>query len=174
MPFRVSVKEMYKFQEHINLKKKEDIKIGYAMRDDKKISPDDSIRLMTVGYWLEQFVINLDTSINQKPSFIMIDEAHDASWQTDLALRLVLWQINKGAPIKLIISSATLDIASTIKTLGKEPVILSIEEENKNLKIEYVESKDFLELKNGKFSEEFYNQLSETVYKHIKRLKDIF
>lgn len=177
MPFRVSVKEMYKYQNFLN-SHLETVNVGYAMRGDKMTSPNDSVRILTVGYWLEQFlgsilqapegITHTNNEFLMKPSLVMVDEAHDSTWQTDLALRLLLWQLNNGAPIKIIISSATIDIADTIKTIGgKPPIIIRDEEKNINVETIFVLPR-FDPVNRGKMQDSFYKEIEKAVERAFK------
>lgn len=135
MPFRVSVLEMHKFLNKLYPQ----YKFGYAMRGNIDLSPNDNCSLMTVGYWLERFLrsYSLNKGTDKAKQIVMLDEAHDATWQTDLSLRLLLWCIKQGAPIQLIISSATLNIESII---AEKPLKLSIETEKPNVIVHYQDS----------------------------------
>lgn len=169
MPFRVSVKEMFKYQNHLN-QHMTPVNVGYAMRGDKVTTPNDSVRIVTVGYWLEQFLGNVtqgDRDYIMSPSLVMVDEAHDAQWQTDLALRLLLWQLNNGAPIKIIISSATIDVADTIKTIGSQPLIISDEQKNTNVETIFC-NPDATPVSKGKMQDSFYKEIMMTVEKAYK------
>lgn len=137
MPFRVSVLEMHKFLNKLY----PEYKFGYAMRGNIELSPNDNSSLMTVGYWLEKFLRSQQEhgerfSSSKVKQIVMLDEAHDATWQTDLSLRLLLWCIKQGAPIQLIISSATLDIESIVAT---NPLKLCVETEKPNVIVHYQE-----------------------------------
>ncbi len=108
-PYRVSVKSMYEYQLVAN---RSDllipINLGYGMRGDISLKNKQSVQLLTVGYWLEKALNDIKNN-KMKNKIIVLDEAHDASWQTDLALRLLTALIinDSSCNIKLIISSAT-------------------------------------------------------------------
>lgn len=142
MPFRVSVKEMYK---HLP-KLFPDLDFGYTMRGDVQVSPTNNCRLSTVGYWLEQFVGSLkggqdDAELRKKPMIVLVDEVHDSSWQTDLALRILLWAQRKGYPIKIILSSATLNVVSILNSLPYDSkLILDVTQDKANVDIHFLEN----------------------------------
>ena len=89
MPYRVSVKEMY----HYVRKLFPHHRFGYAMRGEQRTAADDQVRLMTVGYGLETLLAKYRTEGFKKSEsmLVLVDEAHDDKWQTDLALRFLLW-----------------------------------------------------------------------------------
>ncbi len=146
MPFRVSVKEMNSYLTNLF----PDFTFNYSMRGDINASPNDNCSLMTVGFWLEHFLAEyrengLDglDGLHAKQQIIMIDEAHDATWQTDFALRMLLWIQRKGIPIKIIITSATLD-TNLINLNNIESLILKTENEQPNVDIIYLEEQIIL------------------------------
>ena len=103
MPFRVSVKEMYNYLIKLGSEEGETLEYGYAMgQGDTNTSPQDDAVVQTVGYWKYRFLQNLDDDTEK---IIMLDEAHDISWETNFVLNMLMWKISKGAPIKLLISS---------------------------------------------------------------------
>lgn len=136
LPYRISVKEMHS---HLT-KSHPDKKFGYAMRGDRQTRPDDHVCLMTVGYFLEVFCSNYrQNGLPKKPMIVMVDEAHDATWQTDLALALLLWAQRMGAPIKIIIASATLDVSRTLQTIKTSPLILSAEDKKADVEMKFLD-----------------------------------
>ena len=164
MPFRVSVKEMYK---HLP-KLFPDLDFGYTMRGDVQISPLNNCRLSTVGYWLEQFVGSLksgreDVELRKKPMIVLVDEVHDSSWQTDLALRVLLWAQRKGYPIKIILSSATLNIVSTLESLPFDSkLILEVTNDKANVDIHYIDH-SIQAVHKGKMTHELLNTAVTTL-----------
>lgn len=158
-PFRISVKEMYQY---LGVRSP-NLNFGYAMRGDQKISGDDNSRLMTVGFWLEHFFANYrkNNGIVSR-MIVVVDEAHDASWQTDLALRLLLFCQSEGAPIDIIISSATLDITKTLLNTKSEPLILTMPHKKANVKMNYHE-KFIIPIENRKMSGQLFHEMFNKV-----------
>jgi len=135
MPFRVSVKEMYNYLNILGSEQRETLKYGYAMGGgDTNTSPEDDAVVQTVGYWKYRFLENLD---DKTEKIIMLDEAHDISWETNFVLNMLMWKISKGAPIKLLISSATLDVSKISKTYGIEPELFAINADLVNQDLHY-------------------------------------
>ena len=110
MPFRISVKEMFNYLIKLGEEQKEELIYGYAMGGGDKSENNETknVVVQTIGYWLVKFLEDVD---ERTEKIIMLDEVHDSSWQTNFVLNLLLWKIREGANIKLLISSATLDIA---------------------------------------------------------------
>ena len=157
MPFRVSVKEMYVYLTKLF----PELDFGYAMRGDSNVAPTNNCKLMTVGFWLEQFFAKYrEHGLPTEPMIVMVDEAHDATWQTDLALRVLLWLQAKGSPGKVIISSATLDVAQTLKTFkgNKEPLVLSVDDQKANVNVMFHEK--YIEvMENGKITGDLLREM---------------
>lgn len=133
MPFRVSVRAMHKYlTQSLKDHSFDHLSFGYAMKDDRKTSKKNLVVLKTVGYWLEEFfrdyslsnssigvatdtvatdTVASDTSLFNKKNLcrqiFFLDEIHDASWQTNLAINVLIWLLNQGANITIIMASAT-------------------------------------------------------------------
>lgn len=125
MPFRSGLKPMYNYNILAN-SHLPPISLGYTMRNDCKTSRNDEVRLSTVGFWLESQIHLLRNPAKLHSQIMDIDEVHDPKTDTDLALRLVLHAIRRGAPIKLIVSSATIDIVDMIKSFNAFSDILTV------------------------------------------------
>ena len=158
MPYRVSVHEMYKY-----LTKTFNHRFGYAMRGDTLLHNDDDVVLMTVGYWLSR---DLFVNSGDKPTILMIDEAHDPSWQTDLALRIAMWRLKQGHKLQIIVSSATLDIASTIPQ-DLSVKFLSAGQAVANVEVNYLH-KSILSIENNAMSP----KLMQWIYTTISNITD--
>lgn len=170
MPYRVSVKEMFNYLNALRDDFKEDHVYGYGISGDTQRSDKDHVVLQTVGYFLEGFI----ASISQNPDqlkLIMLDEAHDVSWQTDLVLSLLMWRIKKGDNIKLIISSATLDVQKIEKEHGIKTVNLIMDEETKRHIVHFNENENYNPLDGQKVSPDFYNILAQNVAAAYKATK---
>jgi HrpA-like RNA helicase len=135
MPFRVSVKEMYNWLNKLGSEQGETLEYGYAMgQGDTNTSPLDDAVVQTVGYWRSRFLQNLD---DKTEKIIMLDEAHSSHWETNFVLNMLMWKIRQGAPIKLLISSATLDISKISEIYDIEPELFAVSAELTNQDLHY-------------------------------------
>ena len=158
MPFRVSVGEMFNYLRFLFPQ----LNYGYAMRGNTKLSNKDNCQLMTVGYWLEQFLSNYrEHGLPKDQMHVMIDEAHDSNWQTDLALQILLWIQTKNAQIQIIISSATLDVDFTVKNLKDNALIISTDDVNANVNVIFLDKpiQSIIARASGKLSMECIDQM---------------
>ncbi|KAJ4462669.1 putative ATP-dependent RNA helicase dhx8 [Paratrimastix pyriformis] len=80
--------------------------VGYAVRFDVKSSPQTTIRYMTDGLLLREF---LDDPLLTRYGVVMVDEAHERSVSTDVLLGLLKKVMRIRTDLKVIVSSATLD-----------------------------------------------------------------
>lgn len=166
MPFRISVKEMHKFASALSPQ----LKFGYGMRGDTMQTPQDNCRLFTVGYWLEIFLSSL-TGAQQdfsqtKPLCVTLDEVHDASWQTDLTLRLLLWAQRRGYPLRIVLASATMNVAEILSSLPDDHLVLSVPQETANVEVHYWPLHCDRFSDKGKFSDEAMMRLKQCL-QHI-------
>ncbi|OIR45510.1 ATP-dependent RNA helicase HrpA [Corynebacterium sp. NML130628] len=81
--------------------------IGYAIRFDDKVSPTTSVKLMTDGILLTE--IQRDRFLNAYDT-IIIDEAHERSLNIDFLLGYLKQLLPKRPDLKVIITSATIDV----------------------------------------------------------------
>lgn len=171
MPYRAGIKPMYSYQLLAN-KNMEPIHIGYGMKGDKIFSRGDEVCLMTVGYWLEQFMDSLKDIGKIRAQIILLDEAHDPTWQTDLALRAILHAMKNGVYIKLVISSATINAVEMVKSIagyfatgtsaGRHVNVLAVDNEDANIEVHYCED-NFNCLEKGKMSDVAFRKILETL-----------
>lgn len=126
MPYRISVKEMYSYVSSFNTDNSHSYQYGYRMRGETQGDNNDDCTMFTVGFWLEYFINKFKKGLIRKKHVIVVDEAHDTSWQTDLSLKFLLWLQQQNFPIQIIISSATLDVTENIKSYN--PKIFTIED----------------------------------------------
>jgi HrpA-like RNA helicase len=165
MPFRVSVVEMYQYLNKLF----PSYKFGYAMRGENMETPIDNVRLNTVGYWLERAMKEFCMcGLPKTQQIIMVDEAHDGTWQTDLTIRLLIWQQKQGAKIKIVITSATLDITNTLRGSNIDPLILSVTDQEANVDINYMEE-IIRSLDKNKLSKEMITAIIKTLDLHIEQ-----
>ena len=93
--------------------------VGYKVRFNDQISDDTQIKLMTDGILLAE--IQNNRFLNQY-SCLIIDEAHERSLNNDFILGY-LKQLLPRRDLKLIITSATIDVERFSKHFNNAPII---------------------------------------------------
>ena len=163
MPFRISVKEMTSYLEFLKTELGENLVYGSAVSGDVRSSKEDHVVLQTVGYFLQSFGNgSSDPSVRR---IVMLDEAHDATWQTDLTMAYLMREIRQGANLKLIVSSATLDVAK-IESQYKVGVNLISVEEGSDMRhiIEFNSKATYRPIDGQKLSPDFFKTMAEYFY----------
>lgn len=94
--------------------------VGYQVRFTDKSGPTTQIKLMTDGILLSE--IQRDPYLN-KYQCIIIDEAHERSLNIDFLLGYLKRLLPKRPDLKLIITSATIDVERFSKHFYNAPVI---------------------------------------------------
>ena len=94
--------------------------VGYQVRFTDKVSESSCIKLMTDGILLAE--IQRDRML-RKYDTIIIDEAHERSLNIDFLLGYLKRLLPRRPDLKLIITSATIDLDSFSKHFSTAPVI---------------------------------------------------
>ena len=94
--------------------------VGYKVRFNDQISDDTQIKLMTDGILLAE--IQNDRFLNQY-SCLIIDEAHERSLNNDFILGYLKKLLPRRRDLKLIITSATIDVERFSKHFNNAPII---------------------------------------------------
>ncbi|HHF3643893.1 TPA: ATP-dependent RNA helicase HrpA [Haemophilus influenzae] len=94
--------------------------VGYKVRFNDQISDDTQIKLMTDGILLAE--IQNDRFLNQY-SCLIIDEAHERSLNNDFILGYLKQLLPRRRDLKLIITSATIDVERFSKNFNNAPII---------------------------------------------------
>ncbi|MDO6619500.1 ATP-dependent RNA helicase HrpA [Shewanella sp. 10N.286.52.C2] len=94
--------------------------VGFKVRFADAISPDSYIKLMTDGILLAE--LTSDKFLNQYDA-IIIDEAHERSLNIDFILGYLKQVLKKRPDLKVIITSATIDVERFSKHFNQAPVI---------------------------------------------------
>jgi ATP-dependent RNA helicase DHX8/PRP22 len=94
--------------------------IGYSVRFDDKTSSRTRIKFMTDGVLLRECLS--DSSLSRY-SVIMLDEAHERSINTDILFGLIKAAYRQRRDLKVIITSATLNIDKFSQYFNYCPVI---------------------------------------------------
>ncbi|KAG8347292.1 Helicase conserved C terminal domain [Trypanosoma vivax] len=93
-------------------------KVGYAIHLDDNTSEDTEVKFMTDGVLLREVVRDKDVS---RYSVILLDEAHERSVNTDVLLGVLQAAVRRRSDLKLVVTSATMDIAKFSKFFGHAP-----------------------------------------------------
>lgn len=94
--------------------------VGYKVRFSDKISEQTQIKLMTDGILLSE--IQQDRFLNQYDCLI-IDEAHERSLNNDFILGYLKQLLPRRPDLKLIITSATIDVERFSRHFDNAPII---------------------------------------------------
>ncbi|MBB6522852.1 ATP-dependent RNA helicase HrpA [Pseudoteredinibacter isoporae] len=95
-------------------------KVGYQVRFNDHSGPETYIKLMTDGILLAE--IQHDRFLNKYDTLI-IDEAHERSLNIDFLLGYIKTILPKRPDLKVIITSATIDVERFSKHFNEAPVI---------------------------------------------------
>ncbi|EQA12820.1 ATP-dependent helicase HrpA, partial [Glaesserella parasuis SW140] len=102
------------------LKSELDSTIGYKVRFNDQMSDNTLVKLMTDGILLAE--IQNDRYLNQYDTLI-IDEAHERSLNNDFILGYLKQILAKRPDLKVIITSATIDVERFSKHFNNAPII---------------------------------------------------
>ena len=94
--------------------------VGYKVRFNDQVSDDTQIKLMTDGILLAE--IQNDRFLNQY-SCLIIDEAHERSLNNDFIFGYLKQLLPRRRDLKLIITSATIDVERFSKHFNNAPII---------------------------------------------------
>ena len=101
--------------------------VGYRMRLESKAGPRTRIEIVTEGVLTRR--LQRDPSL-EGVGLVIFDEFHERHLESDLALSLCLkgrelFASDGGAPLKILVMSATLDSGNIAQLLGDAPVVES-------------------------------------------------
>ncbi len=94
--------------------------VGFKVRFADAIKPESYVKLMTDGILLAE--LTSDKLLNQYDT-IIIDEAHERSLNIDFILGYLKQVLKKRPDLKVIITSATIDVERFSNHFNKAPVI---------------------------------------------------
>ena len=94
--------------------------VGYKVRFNDQVSDNTLVKLMTDGILLAE--IQNDRYLNQYDTLI-IDEAHERSLNNDFILGYLKQILHKRPDLKLIITSATIDVERFSRHFDNAPII---------------------------------------------------
>ncbi len=94
--------------------------VGYQVRFNEKLSDSTYLKLMTDGILLAE--IQQDRYLNRY-QVLIIDEAHERSLNIDFLLGFLSQLLNKRKDLKLIITSATIDVDKFSAHFNHAPIV---------------------------------------------------
>ena len=95
--------------------------VGYRVRLDTNVGPKTRVEVVTEGILTR--VLQCDPSLNGY-GLVIFDEFHERTLQADLGLALTLESQRLFRPdLRILVMSATLDVAAVTELLGKAPLI---------------------------------------------------
>lgn len=94
--------------------------VGYQVRFNEKVSPDSYLKVMTDGILLAE--IQQDRYLNRY-EVIIVDEAHERSLNIDFLLGFFRQLLGKRKDLKLVITSATIDVDKFSRHFNNAPVV---------------------------------------------------
>jgi HrpA-like RNA helicase len=94
--------------------------VGYSVRFDESTSNKTKIKFMTDGILVRECLRSPDLSQYQA---IMLDEAHERSIHTDILFGLVKAACRKRPDLKVVITSATLDVTKFAAYFNSCPIV---------------------------------------------------
>ncbi len=94
--------------------------VGYQHRFDKRLSPDTVVKFMTDGILLAE---TRHDRLFRAYDTLIIDEAHERSLNIDFLLGILKRVLPRRPDLKLIISSATLDVERFSAFFDRAPIL---------------------------------------------------
>ena len=94
--------------------------VGYQHRFDRRVSRDTCIKFMTDGVLLAE---TRNDPLLRAYDVIIVDEAHERSLNVDFLLGILTRILRRRRDLRVIVSSATLDVARFSDFFGGAPVI---------------------------------------------------
>lgn len=146
--------------EQLNVKLGE--QVGYAVRFDEAVSRRSLVKVMTDGLLLAE--INHDREL-RRYEVVIVDEAHERTLNVDFLLGFLRRLIEKRPELKVIVTSATIDVASFSRHFDNAPVV-EVEGRAYPVHVEYRPPDDNVE-------QAVYACLDEILASDVKGAKDI-
>ena len=94
--------------------------VGYAVRFSDQTSPATMIKVMTDGLLLNE--VTSDRALSNY-EVLIIDEAHERSLNIDFLLGYLTTLLERRADLKVVITSATIDVEAFAKHFAGAPVV---------------------------------------------------
>ncbi|MDE0193851.1 MAG: ATP-dependent RNA helicase HrpA [Gammaproteobacteria bacterium] len=94
--------------------------VGYAVRFSERVSPATVVKVMTDGLLLND--IQRDRQLKRYEG-VIVDEAHERSLNVDFLLGYLRRLLERRDDLKLVVTSATIDVEAFAKHFGGAPVV---------------------------------------------------
>lgn len=94
--------------------------VGYAVRFSERVSPATVVKVMTDGLLLND--IQRDRQL-KRYECVIVDEAHERSLNVDFLLGYLRRLLDRRDDLKLVVTSATIDVEAFAKHFGGVPVV---------------------------------------------------
>ena len=94
--------------------------VGYAVRFADRTSPETVVKVMTDGLLLNE--IQRDRKL-RRYECVIVDEAHERSLNVDFILGCLKYLIAQRRDLKVIVTSATIDVQAFAEHFGNAPVV---------------------------------------------------
>ena len=94
--------------------------VGYHVRFDRRFGPSTKVLYLTDGMLLREFMSDSNLS---KYSAIIVDEAHERTVDTDIALAILKQLTTRRSDIRVVVMSATLDMDKFKTYFNPAPLI---------------------------------------------------
>ena len=107
--------------------------VGYAVRFDERVNNETRVKVMTDGLLLSE--INRDRYL-RKYEVVIVDEAHERTLNIDFLLGFLHRLLQRRRDLKVIITSATIDVESFSSFFWNAPVI-QVEGRSYPVNVEY-------------------------------------
>ncbi len=107
--------------------------VGYAVRFEDRIGPETLVKIVTDGLLLTE--IQRDRYLNSYDT-IIVDEAHERSLNIDFLLGYLKSLLVARRDLRVVVTSATIDVEEFSKFLGNAPVV-SVEGRTYPVEIRY-------------------------------------
>ncbi len=99
-------------------------RVGYRMRGESRVGPETRLEVVTQGVLTRMLQ---EDPLLEGVAGVIFDEFHERSLEADLGLALTLDAQSVRDDLRLLVMSATLDVASLTAVLGEETPVIACE-----------------------------------------------
>jgi HrpA-like RNA helicase len=145
--------------------------LGYSVGGGDSLRPNSKVILHTYGI-MERMMNSFEEKIRRIQArrgkfFVVLDEVHDPSWQTQTVFRWMLWMAKKYSSLNLIISSATFDWNGFSSTASEDFKINMVKIENEVNSRTYYEEKSIPTISGDKIGKGIIDWVSDTIVREV-------